>query len=72
MYCYTHLDLAFGSWQFRVREEAYVRKTAFQTPVELIKWVAKPFGLFSAPTTFKRMMKRDFTTLFTQVHYGVP
>jgi hypothetical protein len=35
----THLDLAFGFWQVRVREQD-VHKTAFHTPGGLMEWVA--------------------------------
>jgi hypothetical protein len=48
---HTHLDLTFGSWQVRVREEnAY--KTTFQTLDGLMEWVAMPFELCNAEATF--------------------
>jgi hypothetical protein len=59
---YTHLDLASGFWQVRVRDKD-IDKTAFQTPNGLIESVAMPFGLCNAPFTFQRMMNdnlRDF------------
>jgi hypothetical protein len=52
---YTGLDLASSFWQVRVRDED-VHKTAFKTPNALIEWVAMPFGVCNAPTTFHRMM----------------
>jgi hypothetical protein len=51
----THLDLAFGFLQVRVRDED-VHKTAFQTLDGLMVWVAMPFGLCNALATFQWMM----------------
>jgi hypothetical protein len=36
---YTHLDLAFGFWQVRVRDED-VHKTTSQTTDGMMEWVA--------------------------------
>jgi hypothetical protein len=67
---YTHLDLASGFWQVRVRDQD-VNKTAFQTPNGLMEWVAMPLGLCNAPATFPRMMNdilRDFLHKFVTVY----
>jgi hypothetical protein len=48
---YTRLDLAFGLWQIRVREED-VHKTTFKTLDGVIEWVAMVFGMCNASTTF--------------------
>jgi hypothetical protein len=47
----THLDLASGFRQARVRDQ-YIHRTAFQTLDGLMEWVAMPFGLCYAQTTF--------------------
>jgi hypothetical protein len=52
---YTHLDLAYGFCQARVRNQD-VHKTAFQTLDGLMEWVAMPFGLCNNIATFQRMM----------------
>jgi hypothetical protein len=67
---YTHLDLASGFWQVRVRDKD-IHKTAFQTLSGLLKWVAMPFGLCNALATFQWMMNdrlRDFLHKFVAIY----
>jgi hypothetical protein len=67
---YTHLDLASGFWQVRVRDKD-IHQTAFQILDGLMERVAMPFGLCNAPTTFQRMMNdilRDFLHKFVTVY----
>jgi hypothetical protein len=66
---YTHLDLASCLREVRVREED-IHKTTFYTHASLIEWVAMPFGMYNAQTTFQRMMDdilRDFLHNFVAV-----
>jgi hypothetical protein len=51
----TYLDLVFGFWQVREREED-IHKTKFQTHDDLMEWVAMSFGQCNASATFQRMM----------------
>jgi hypothetical protein len=53
-----------------VRDED-VHKTAFQTPDEVMEWVAMPCGMCGAPTIFQWMMNvilRDFLHMFVTVY----
>jgi hypothetical protein len=67
---YNHLDLAFGLWRVRVRDEDD-HMTAFQTRDGLMEWVAMPFGMCNAQAIFQRMMDdimRDFLHKFVTVY----
>jgi small nuclear ribonucleoprotein (snRNP)-like protein len=67
---YTHLDLASGFWQVRVRDQD-IHKTALQTHDGLMEWVAMPFGLCNALAPFQKMMNdnlRDFLHKFVIVY----
>jgi hypothetical protein len=61
----THLDMAFGLWQVRARDED-VHMSAFQTLDGLMGWVAMPSGLCNSLATFQRMMN-DILHDFKQV-----
>jgi hypothetical protein len=67
---YTHVHLAHGFSQVRVRDQD-VHKTAFQTPNGLMEWVAMPFRLCNALATFLRMMNdilRNFVHKFVTLY----
>jgi hypothetical protein len=67
---YTHMDLASGFWQVRVRDQD-VHKMAFQTHDGVMEWVAMPFGMCNALATFQRTMNdilRDFLHKFVIVY----
>jgi hypothetical protein len=66
---YTYLDLMSGLWQVRVRNQP-IHQTAFQALDVLTEWIAMPFGVCNAPTTFQGMMNdilRDFLHKFVTV-----
>jgi hypothetical protein len=68
--CNTHLDLAFGFWQVRVREED-IHKTACPTLDCPMECAAMPFAPCNAPATFQRMtndIMRDSLHKFVTVY----
>ena len=54
---FSTLDLASGSWQVSLSQEAMV-KTAFATHYGLFQFRVMPFGLCNAPAMFERLMDR--------------
>jgi hypothetical protein len=67
---YTHLDLASGFKQVRVRDED-VHTTALQTHDGLMECVAMLFGVCNGPPILQRMMNnilRDILTKFVTVY----
>jgi hypothetical protein len=68
---FTHLDFACDFWQVQVLYQD-IYKTAFRTPDGLVEWIAMPFGLCNAPTTFQQMMNdilREFLQKFVTVYF---
>ncbi len=59
---FTALDLQSGFWQIRMALED-VRKMALITKTRLYDWIAMPFGLKNATSTFTRTMSSIFEEL---------
>jgi hypothetical protein len=67
---YTHLHLAHGFWQVRVREED-IHKTVLHTHDGLMEWIAMLVELCNVPGTFHPTMNdilleflRKFVTVY--------
>ena len=65
---FTKIDLSKGYWQIPTAENSE-RYTAFVTLDSLYSFRKTPFGLVSAPATFIRIMKTEWTNQCWQLYW---